>query len=182
MNKKKYLKTGLKVLLSILGLLIIVAVIGAIYFNSTFLNFEKAYSEDEINIQNISIDGNTFVDRNGNGKLDIYEDDRQSIEARANDLLSQMTTDEKIHLLKGSGLKSALGMGDPTKGIPGAVGTIVPTPRLGIPTIYLSDGPAGLRIEPTREDDNKTYYCTAFPIGTLLASSWNIDCWYGDGK
>jgi len=115
------------------------------------------------------------VDRNGNGKLDIYEDDRQSIEARANDLLSQMTTDEKIHLLKGSGLKSALGMGDPTKGIPGAVGTIVPTPRLGIPTIYLSDGPAGLRIEPTREDDNKTYYCTAFPIGTLLASSWNVD-------
>ena len=172
---KKYLKTGLKVLLSILGLLIIAAVIGAIYVNSTFLNFEKAYSEDNANIQNTSVDGNTFIDRNGNGKLDIYEDDRRSIEARANNLLSQMTKEEKIHLLKGSGMKSGLGMGDPTKGVPGAVGTIVPTARLGIPTIYLSDGPAGLRIEPVRENDDKTYYCTAFPIGTLLASSWNID-------
>ena len=172
---KKYLKIGLKVLLSMLGLLILVGVIGAIYMNFTFLNFEKAYSEDDANVQEISVDGNTFLDRNGNGKLDIYEDDRQSIEARANDLLSRMTAAEKIHLLKGSGMKSAMGMGDPTKGVAGAVGTIVPTPRLGIPTIYLSDGPAGLRIAPTREDDDKTYYCTAFPIGTLLASTWNID-------
>lgn len=172
---KKYLKIGIKVLLSILVLLVVAAVIGTIYINSTFLNFEKAYSEDDANILEVSVDGNTFLDRNGNGKLDIYEDDRQSIEARANDLLSLMTVAEKIHLLKGSGMKSALGMGDPTKGIPGAVGTLVPTPRLGIPTIYLSDGPAGLRIAPTRENDDRTYYCTAFPIGTLLASSWNID-------
>ena len=172
---KKYLKIGLKVLLSILVLIVVAAIIGTIYINSTFLNFEKAYSEDDANIQEISVDGNTFLDRNGNGKLDIYEDDRQSIEARANNLLSLMTVAEKIHLLKGSGLKSALGMGDPTKGIPGAVGTVVPTPRLGIPTIYLSDGPAGLRIAPTRENEDRTYYCTAFPIGTLLASSWNID-------
>ncbi|RLD82796.1 MAG: beta-glucosidase [Bacteroidetes bacterium] len=175
MNKKKYFKPGLKVLLSILVLLIVAVVIGVLYINSTFLNFEKDYAEDDVHIQKISVDGKTILDRNGNGKLDVYEDDRQSIEARANDLSSQMTIEEKIHLLKGSGMKSGLSMGDPKKGIPGAVGTIVPTPRLGIPTVYLSDGPAGLRIEPIRENDNKTYYCTAFPIATLLASSWNTD-------
>ena len=63
----------------------------------------------------------------------------------------------------------------PGEGIPGAVGTIVPTPRLGIPTVYLSDGPAGLRIEPKRKNEDKTYYCTAFPIATLLSSTWNVD-------
>ena len=92
---------------------------------------------------------------------------------RAKDILSKINIDEKIHLLKGSGMKSALGMSK--NGIPGAVGTIVSTPRLGLPSLYLSDGPAGLRISPKRDGDEKTYYCTAFPIGTLLASTWNTD-------
>ena len=86
-----------------------------------------------------------------------------------------MTTEEKIHLLKGSGIASAMGNGDPKTGLAGAVGLIVPTPRLGIPTVYLSDGPAGLRIEPKRKNETRTYYCTAFPIGTMLASTWNTD-------
>ena len=151
------------------------------YVKSTFLTFEKDYPENQ-NLRELTIDGYTFLDRNGNGKLDIYEDDRKSIEERADDLLSQMTLEEKIHLLKGSGMASGAGMVEAGQGIPGAVGTIVPTPRLGIPTVYLSDGPAGLRIEPNRKGEDRTYYCTAFPIGTLLSSTWNADLVQEVGK
>ncbi len=179
------MKKVLKVFLIVLGSLLLLAVMGGLigwsYVKSTFLDFEDEYVEKK-DFQEITVDGYTFLDRNGNGKLDIFEDDRRSSNERVEDALSQMTIEEKIHLLKGSGLASAMGRVEPGEGIPGAVGTIVPTPRLGLPTIYLSDGPAGLRIEPTREGEDRTYYCTAFPIGTLLASTWNTDLVEGMGS
>ncbi len=178
---KKWLKISLIVLGSLIVLVALAGFGGWLWLKSTFLDFEDDYVE-KTEFQEITIDGYTFLDRNGNGTLDVYEDDRRAINDRANDLLTQMTIEEKIHLLKGSGMASGIGMVEPGEGIPGAVGTIVPTPRLGLPTVYLSDGPAGLRIEPTREGDTQTYYCTAFPIATLLASTWNKDLAYAVGN
>lgn len=169
MKKKKFF--FLKIVVAFIVLILIASICSFWYVNKTFISFEDGY-DNRTDILELTIDGYTFLDRNNNNKLDIYEDDREVIADRVLDVLSQMTLQEKIHLLKGTGMASTIGMTKPD-GIPGAVGAIVPTPRLGIPTVHLSDGPAGLRIEPSRDNDNKTYYCTAFPIATLLASSWN---------
>ena len=168
---KKVLVRTLLVVACLILVLIIIGGIGYYYVSSNVLTFEDEISKKEMNYNKLQIDGFNFIDRNNNNKLDLYEDNRESVESRANDLLSKLTLEEKIHLLKGSGIKSALGIS--SDGIPGAVGTIVPTPRLGLPEIYLSDGPAGLRIASKRKNQDRTYYCTAFPIGTLLASTWD---------
>ena len=47
----------------------------------------------------LTIDGYTFRDLNKNGKLDVYEDARQPIEARVNNLVSQMTLGEKAGMM-----------------------------------------------------------------------------------
>lgn len=58
--------------------------------------------------------------------------------------------------------------------VPGAAGRTWPFPEFGIPSITMSDGPAGVRIPPIRNNDSsKTYYATAFPVETLLASTWD---------
>ena len=94
------------------------------------------------------------------------------------DVVAAMTLEEKAHLIVGTGMAgidsgdSAV-VGETHSIVPGAAGTTYPIPRLGIPAIVLADGPAGLRIAPTRDDDSATYYCTHFPIGTMLASTWN---------
>nr|WP_297783866.1 glycoside hydrolase family 3 C-terminal domain-containing protein [uncultured Allomuricauda sp.] len=177
---KKFLRISLKTIGIIIALLLVGGLIGWWYLKSQFLDFEDDYAEKK-DLTELTLDGTTFIDRNNNGEMDVYEDGSQPIKARVEDLLSQMTVEEKIHLLKGSGLASAMGRVDPNEGIPGVVGTIVATPRLGIPAINLSDGPAGLRIEPKRDGIDRTFYCTAFPIATLLASTWNTDLVYQVG-
>ena len=172
-NMKRSIRTILKISLTVSVLLLVYGIYFSLNLWSEMFGFEDQYSLKEFYTEEINTNGVKFIDRNNNKLLDIYEDSLQSIEFRVDDLLSKMTTEEKIHLLKGSGMKSALGLDK--SGISGAVGTIVSIPRLGIPSLYLSDGPAGLRINPVREDDEKTYYCTAFPIASSLASTWNTD-------
>ena len=92
-------------------------------------------------------------------------------------VLKAMTLEEKVHFVIGMGMAGSDGssavVGATEDIVPGAAGTTYPIPRLGIPSIVLADGPAVLRINPTRENDPNTYYCTHFPIGTLLSSTWN---------
>lgn len=97
--------------------------------------------------------------------------------ASVDKVLKAMTLEEKVHLVIGTGMAGFSGenaaVGATRNIVPGAAGTTYPIERLGIPGIVLADGPAGLRIDPVREGDERTYYCTHFPIGTLLASTWN---------
>ncbi len=92
------------------------------------------------------------------------------------EVLKAMTLEEKATLLVG-GARAVIVDGVPTgtaAKVPGAAGNTRPIERLGIPGTVLADGPAGLRISPTREGASQTFYCTGFPVGTLLASSWDL--------
>ena len=92
------------------------------------------------------------------------------------EVLKALTLEEKATLLVGGGWGS-MAAGSLTASqtvlVSGAAGTTRAVERLGIPQTVLADGPAGLRINPTRPGDPNTYYCTGFPVGTVLASSWN---------
>ena len=92
------------------------------------------------------------------------------------EILKAMTLEEKATLLVGGGWGS-MTAGSMTASsetlVSGAAGTTRPVERLGIPVTVLADGPAGLRINPTRQGTDKTFYCTGFPVGTVLASTWN---------
>ena len=95
------------------------------------------------------------------------------------EVLKAMTLEEKAQLLVGGGNDAFVGsgamMGHQKKLVAGAAGLTVAIPRLGIPATVLTDGPAGVHIDPTREGDTKTYYATGFPVGTCLASTWNTE-------
>ena len=93
------------------------------------------------------------------------------------EVMSKMSLEDKAHFVIGTGMAGFSGdnavIGATRNLVPGAAGTTYPLDSLGIPAVVLADGPAGLRIDATREGDSATYYCTHFPIGTLLASTWN---------
>lgn len=130
------------------------------------------------NNSTITVGGKTFNDLNKNGKLDVWEDTRLPVDKRIDAIISLMTNKEKVDLLIGTGMPGIEVLtgpvGDSRQGlVPGAAGGTANLDRFGIPATVVADGPAGLRIAPTRQNDPKTYYATAFPVGTALASTWN---------
>ena len=94
------------------------------------------------------------------------------------EILKAMTLEEKATLCVGYSIAQATEQLNGVIGahadlVPGAAGATRAIPRLGIPSTVLADGPAGVRIRPTREGDPNTYYATGFPVGTALACTWN---------
>lgn len=89
-----------------------------------------------------------------------YQDENLPLEQRVEDALSRMTTQEKINMIHAQGKFSSPGV-----------------PRLGIPDLWMSDGPHGVRMEINWNDwghSNRTNdSITAFPALTALAATWN---------
>jgi beta-glucosidase len=111
-------------------------------------------------------------------------------------IIERMTLEEKAYFITGTGMiipglnlnrdttsiPGAPVIGSTQNLVPGVAGTTFEISRFGIPAIVMADGPAGLRISPKRERENRTYYCTAFPIATLLASTWDTNLVYDAGQ
>ena len=99
------------------------------------------------------------------------------------EVVAAMTLEEKAKIVVGNGFSmpgmpkaNATNLGMTKDKVAGASGTTFAIPRLGIPSMVVSDGPAGVRIDPIRDNDSsKTYYATAWPVATLLASTWDTD-------
>lgn len=97
------------------------------------------------------------------------------------DVVKAMTLQEKVDLVIGQGMflpgMAFPGMGggsEPTaaqKRVLGAAGTTVAIPRLGIPALVVCDGPSGTHA--FNSGKSRIYYATAWPTGTLLASTWD---------
>lgn len=116
----------------------------------------------------------------GTERIKVYPPDRApGMPERANFTpafqarLDSCKTDEERALLMVSTSTSA------TR-VQGAAGQHYQLERLGLQPIVYADGPAGLRIDPKRlneqgVEDGNEYYCTAFPVGAALASSWDVD-------
>jgi beta-glucosidase len=94
-------------------------------------------------------------------------------------IVKSLTLEEKARLLVGNQNASFKGFESLEKKlvnrVEGCGGYTSAIPRLGIPNTVLTDGPAGVRIDTIRKGSSTTYYPTAFPIGSCLASSWDTD-------
>lgn len=92
----------------------------------------------------------------------LYLDESAPIEQRIEDALSRMTLREKINIIHAQSKFSAPGV-----------------PRLGIPELWTTDGPMGVRPEVLWDEWEQAKWtndsCTAFPSLTALAATWNPD-------
>ncbi|WP_334330128.1 glycoside hydrolase family 3 protein [Companilactobacillus sp. HBUAS59699] len=106
--------------------------------------------------------------------LDVYNN-----KLSLSDFVANMSSSELIDLVEGSLQPNTEGsmVGNAADLVPGAAGQTISNDRLGIPATINADGPAGLRLDQTYTQDGETkhQYATAWPIGTLLAQTWNQD-------
>ncbi len=90
----------------------------------------------------------------------VYLDETKPIEQRVEDALSRMTLEEKVGMLHAQSKFSSAGV-----------------PRLGIPEIWCTDGPHGIRPEVLWDEWNQAGWtndsCTAYPALTCLAATWD---------
>lgn len=84
------------------------------------------------------------------------------------EVIGQMTLEEKVHMVIGCGMS----MGDDVK-FPSTAGRTYDIPRLGIPSVYLADGPHRLAMAVKRDFDSHFYYATEFPSGTTVAATFD---------
>lgn len=107
-------------------------------------------------------------------------DAKLSPERRAELVLQQMTLDEKIALLHGEGMARQTDLPPEVEAVQdqsnGGAGFVLGVPRLGIPTIQMSDAAYGVR-----QSANNGRYSTALPSNVGSAASWDPDaaCAYG---
>jgi beta-glucosidase len=111
-------------------------------------------------ILSIAIFAFTFL--NVNSQTPIYLDESKPIEERVTDALSRMTLQEKVKLCHAQSKFSSYGVS-----------------RLGIPELWMSDGPHGVRAEINWNNWNYAGWTndsiTVFPALTCLAATWNTD-------
>lgn len=84
-----------RIILWLGGLLLFAFLFFQLYYFILNTKAKRQLAEVEI----LEVDGFQFRDLNKNGKLDVYEDSRQNVEARVNDILSQMTIEEKVGMM-----------------------------------------------------------------------------------
>ncbi len=122
---------------------------------------------------------------NNSSSTELTTKDNSYYKSKAKDLVAKMTTDEKLNMLVGPGYSMSGGsfgintsavanLKNDVSGVAGYISGVLNTESgLDIAASKLADGPAGIRISPTRDGETSTYYATGFPVGTVLASTWN---------
>ena len=83
----------------VLGLLTLIILGLAYLYISSSSDSNKNMAELGPEAPTLLIDSQSYRDLNKNGKLDVYEDTRQPVETRVNDLLNQMNLEEKAGLM-----------------------------------------------------------------------------------
>ena len=93
-------------------------------------------------------------------QLPVYLDESKPMEERIEDALSRMTLEEKVAMIHAQSKFSSPGV-----------------ERLGIPDVWMTDGPHGIRPEVLWDEWDQASWtndsCVAFPALTCLAATWN---------